>query len=158
MFTKEERSSFKYWFAHWCAFQMTALNNKCWKFKYLFHDIEKPWLMLIWKDYSRVQKWHRTHNSHHLEYKNKCEIDYEAMAIDWECSRFTKDSSPRTAYEELCKVLGEMKETCNRPDTPILDKIKISANGFALEENMLDALVKTNLISDKQHKFFFNSL
>ena len=65
MFTKEERSSFKYWFAHWCAFQMTALNNKCWKFKYLFHDIEKPWLMLIWKDYSRVQKWHRATNSHH---------------------------------------------------------------------------------------------
>ena len=110
MFTKEERSSFKYWFAHWCAFQMTALNHKCWKFKYLFHDIEKPWLMLMWKDYSRVQKWHRTHNSHHLEYKNKCEIDYEAMAIDWECSRFTKDLSPRTAYEELCKVLGEMKK------------------------------------------------
>ena len=34
MFTKEERNSFKYWFAHWCAFQMTALNLKCWKFKY----------------------------------------------------------------------------------------------------------------------------
>ena len=51
-----------------------------------------------------------------------------------------------------------MKETYNRPDTPILDKIKISANGFALEENMLDALIKTNLIQDKQHKFFFNSL
>ena len=63
-----------------------------------------------------------------------------------------------TDYEELCKVLGEMKETYNKHDTPVLDKIKISENGFALEENMLDALVKTNLIKDKQHKFFFNSL
>ena len=29
MFTKEERNGFKYWFAHWRAFQMTALNLKC---------------------------------------------------------------------------------------------------------------------------------
>lgn len=56
MFTKEERSGFKYWFAHWCAFQMTALNLKCWKFKYLLHDIEKPWLKLIWKNYNKVQR------------------------------------------------------------------------------------------------------
>ena len=48
MFTKEERSGFKYWFAHWCAFQMTALNLKCWRPKYLLHDIEKPWLKLLW--------------------------------------------------------------------------------------------------------------
>lgn len=47
MFTKEERSGFKYWFAHWRAFQMTALNLKCRKFKYLLHNIEKPWLKLI---------------------------------------------------------------------------------------------------------------
>lgn len=26
MFTKKDRSTFKYWFAHWCAFNMTALN------------------------------------------------------------------------------------------------------------------------------------
>lgn len=51
MFTKEERSGFKYWFAHWCAFQMTALNLKCWRPKYLLHDIEKPWLKLLWGDY-----------------------------------------------------------------------------------------------------------
>lgn len=28
MFSKNERATFKYTFAHWCAFQMTALNNK----------------------------------------------------------------------------------------------------------------------------------
>ena len=26
MFTKKDRSSFKYWFAHWCGFQIIALN------------------------------------------------------------------------------------------------------------------------------------
>lgn len=119
MFSKEERSSFKYWFAHWAAFQMTALNLKRWKFKYLFHDIEKPWLKLILRDYKRVQAWHRRHNKHHLEYAGKRK-DYEALVIDWECSRFTKAASPMTAREELehkyknkevgheeyCKILG----------------------------------------------------
>ena len=56
MFTKAERASFSYWFAHWCAYNMTALNLKCWKLKYLFHDIEKPWLMLFWRNYNKVQK------------------------------------------------------------------------------------------------------
>ena len=100
MFSKAERSGFKYWFAHWCAFNMTALNLRCWKFKYLFHDIEKPWLKLILRDYKKVQKWHREHNSHHLEYfiKHK-KADWEAMVIDWECSRHTKSASPMVAKE-----------------------------------------------------------
>ena len=42
MFYKTERSSFKYWFAYWYSFNMVTLNQKCWKFKYLFHDMEKP--------------------------------------------------------------------------------------------------------------------
>lgn len=108
MFDKKDRSKFNYWFAHWCSFQMTALNLGVWKFKYLFHDIEKPF-MLYWfmwicgmtheNAYKKVQKWHRTHRKHHLEYNGK--KDYEAMMIDWECSRFTKTKSPRTAYEEF---------------------------------------------------------
>lgn len=100
MFDKSQRSKFDYWFAHWCAFNMTALNLGVWKFKYLFHDIEKPWLMLMWNDYSRVQKWHRTHNAHHLEYIGKT-YDFEAMVIDWECSRFTKIASPLIARQEF---------------------------------------------------------
>lgn len=119
MFNKEERSTFKYWFAHWCAFQMTALNLKCWKFKYLFHDIEKPWLMLLWKDYKRVQKWHRNHSKHHIEYPNEYYIDWEAVVIDWECSRFTKIASPRTAREEMQRVIE------SNPKYEILLKIKM---------------------------------
>ena len=110
MFDKSQRSKFDYWFAHWCAFNMTALNLGVWKFKYLFHDIEKPWLMLMWKDYTRVQQWHRKHNSHHLEYKK--EYDFEAMVIDWECSRFTKSASPMTARQEFESLL------VNHPYTP----------------------------------------
>lgn len=94
MFTKEERSTFTYWFAHWCAFQMTALNLKMWKPKYLLHDIEKPFLKLF-LPYKKVQKLHRKYTRHHLEYwRGVDKIDIDAMLIDWECSRFTKISCP----------------------------------------------------------------
>lgn len=129
MFTKEERSGFKYWFAHWCAFQMTALNLKCWKFKYLLHDIEKPWLKLIWKNYNKVQRWHRSHNPHHLEYyfKNK-NADWEAMVIDWECSRFTKESAQLTAREEMQRKINkypELEKILTTHLLPILNKLGI---------------------------------
>ena len=110
MFSKKERSTFPYWFAHWCAFNMTALNLRVWKFKYLFHDIEKPWLMLLWRDYKRVQKYHRTHNRHHLEYNGKRGYDYMAMIIDWECSRFTKKDAPMDAWQTLKTMMDESKD------------------------------------------------
>lgn len=121
MFTKEDRSTFPYWFAHWCAYNMTALNLKCWKFKYLFHDIEKPFLKLF-LPYKKVQTFHREHNKHHpewLEHKlEECikyyeletvyqwllQYDYEATIIDWECGRFTKVAQPRNAQGEFNRV------------------------------------------------------
>ena len=107
MFTKEERSTFPYWFAHWRAFNKTAIKLKCWRFKYLFHDFEKPWLMWIWKDYKRVQKFHRTHNRHHLEYAgNKC-YDFDAMVVDWECSRLTKLDAQLTARQQYEDMLDK---------------------------------------------------
>ena len=105
MFTKRDRSSFKYWFAHWCGFQLTALNLGIWKPKYLLHDIEKPWLKLLWRgDYKRVQKWHRTHNRHHLEYGLEHgwdAIDWEALMIDWECCGLSKQEAQLDARETL---------------------------------------------------------
>jgi hypothetical protein len=127
MFTKEERSSFKYWFAHWCAFQMTALNLKCWKFKYLFHDIEKPWLRLF-MSYTKVQQFHRKHNAHHLQFKHQNRIDWEAMVIDWECSRFTKEAAPLTARETMMMKIrkdNSLKHILLTNMLPILDKLKI---------------------------------
>lgn len=111
-FTKDQRSSFTYWFYHWKAFNLTALHLHHWRFKYLFHDIEKPWLMLFWKDYKRVQKWHRTHNSHHVEYDGLW--DTYAMIIDWECSRFTKTDAPLNAFDTLVKMIKEAKSKKER--------------------------------------------
>lgn len=102
MFTLAQRSSFKYWMAHNFAYQMTALNLGIWKPRYILHDAEKPWLMLwaklVRKDnpYKWVQQWHRHHNRHHLECKTFNAIE---AVIDWECSRYTKESSPETSFE-----------------------------------------------------------
>ena len=108
-FDKSQRSSFYYWFNHWKAFNMVAIELHVWKLKYLFHDIEKPWLKLILRDYAKVQKWHRLHNAHHLEFQDK--KDWEAMVIDWECGRYTKLAAPRTAIEEATYML-EKHEMC----------------------------------------------
>lgn len=103
-FTKEKRSGFLYWFWHWLAFNYVAWKLNAWELKWLFHDIEKPWLKLFWQDYKKVQKWHRYHNNHHIVYGrlhgyNK--INWLAAIIDWECSRYTKEAAPRTAREEV---------------------------------------------------------
>lgn len=125
MFTKAERSSFPYWWAHWCAFQMTALNCRSWKFRYLFHDCEKPWLR-IFLPYPKVQKFHRTYHRHHPEWlENKLFVyeyeldykpdiiekylnmfDYDGAIIDWECCHFTKVEEPLDAHDEYKRLLN----------------------------------------------------
>lgn len=137
LFTKQDRSTFSYWFAHWCAFQMVALILHRWKFKYLFHDFEKPWLKLF-LPYKAIQKWHRTHNRHHLQYgeKNGYEnVDWEALIIDWECSRFTKENCPRNAHDEAYHYLWgrdghpEMIDVFNKYVFPKLKELRISEFG-----------------------------
>lgn len=128
MFTKEERSSFKYWFAHWCAFNMTALNLKVWRLKYLCHDISKPWLRLF-LSYEKVQAIHRRHSKHHLEYKNPEKIDWMSMVIDWQCSPLTKEASPLNAREEFNKLVYEERSKDSdlliENFLPIINKLKI---------------------------------
>ena len=106
-FTKAERSTFTYWWWHNLAFNYTAIKLEMWKPRYLLHDIEKPFLMLLWKDYKRVQKWHRENNNHHLEYKKK-KYDWNAMFIDWECSALTKLDAQKNAMDTMYQ---EIKRT-----------------------------------------------
>lgn len=138
-FSKEQRSSFKYWYYHWKAFNLTAYHLGHWRFKYLFHDIEKPFLMLLWKDYRRVQKWHRTHNNHHVEYDGLW--DTYAMIIDWECSRFTKKDAPMDAWQTLQKMMNVSKNKEYRRK---------------LYENLAGALYDLNLTSIMGVNILFN--
>ena len=134
MFSKKDRSSFKYWFAHWCGFQITALNLGIWKPKYLLHDIEKPWLKLLWKgDYKKVQAWHRTHNKHHLEYGLEHgwdAIDWEALMIDWECCGLSKQEAQMDARETLEYEIDRIKwkpyaNKISLKLTPLLNKYNL---------------------------------
>lgn len=111
-FTKEERSSWPYFWAHWCAFQMVAINLGVWKFKYLFHDWYKPWLKMFGVPYKKIQKFHKEHANHHLEHLlltgKAPNFDWEAMIIDWECSQYTKEACPRNAREQMEYKLSKL--------------------------------------------------
>ena len=104
-FGKDQRSTFSYWFAHWCAFQLVALGLGIWKFKFLFHDWEKPWLRLWWRgNYRKVQIWHRLHRRHHLEYgliHGWDSLDIDALIVDWECCGLSKTEAQLDARETL---------------------------------------------------------
>lgn len=92
--------TFKRWFAHLLAYNLVAINYNAWKFKYLFHDIDKPFMGLFFKD-DFIKKYHRTHSKHHMEYHKPHNIDYIAMVIDWECSGLTKKQNQLNAWETL---------------------------------------------------------
>lgn len=113
---RSDCSYFGYWFAHWCGFQMQALIMGAWRFRFLFHDIEKPWSRLLFgKKFTK--QWHREHSKHHLEYglKNGWDkVDWEALVIDWECSRLSKIRAQFDATETLqFEISGKWSEYTN---------------------------------------------
>ena len=57
--------------------------------------------------YTKVQKWHRLHNRHHLEYMYPERRSWLDMIIDWEASGRTKQACPRNAIEEARFKLNE---------------------------------------------------
>ena len=120
-FSKEDRSTFPYWFAHWCSFQVTALTLGVWKPRHLLHDIEKPWLRLF-LPYKKVQKLHREWSRHHIEYKNREKIRWIDVLIDWECSGLTKANGALDARETIETYEGEQREWIRRNLEPLLDK------------------------------------
>lgn len=121
MFTKEQRGTFRYTAAHVLAYNMEALKLGVWKPKFIFHDWEKPWMLLLAKlfrakdPYKYVQEWHRHHRKHHVEYFKEATLHSKRrdcnvleMVIDWECSRHTKETSPRTAYQQYLHKKDEL--------------------------------------------------
>jgi len=117
MFGPNERSSFAYWFAHWAAYNVVALNMHRWHPKYLLHDTEKPWMLMfanlihLKEPYKWVQKWHRKHRRHHVENPR---VNWTEVKIDLIASKLTKyqtDNSesilPENELEDYCKLYRE---------------------------------------------------
>jgi hypothetical protein len=116
-FTKSERSTWPYFWAHWMSFQMTAINLRAWKFKYLFHDWYKPWLKMFGMPYKKIQKYHKEHANHHLEHlmllNNPYRFNWEELIIDWECSQYTKEACPRNARQEMEYIIENSNPVTN---------------------------------------------
>ena len=100
-YDESEKGTFHYWFEHVKAYNWVALKWNVWKPKYLFHDFEKPWLKLVMGDYMKVRKYHKAHSRHHLGYQGHRKRDWEAMILDWECSRYTKLKNPLDCIETI---------------------------------------------------------
>lgn len=127
IFDKKEKSTFAYWFAHWKCYNLVAMQLGIWKFKYLFHDIEKPFLKLF-LTYEKVRKFHRTYHKHHLNYRKPHKIDWIAVAIDWECGQYSKMDSPWNArgfVYDYIRRNPQWKDRLLNEMLPILDKIGI---------------------------------
>lgn len=112
LFSVKECATPLYWFAHWCAVNLTAANLGVWKWKYLLHDIEKPFLMFLWNDHERVQKWHVQHSKHHEQGKAIEDVDRIEQMLDWEANHLSKEFAQRTAreYYEYRKAKGKFCE------------------------------------------------
>lgn len=109
-FDKSLRSTWRYYWAHWCAFQMVAITLGIWRPKHLFHDWYKPWLKMLGLPYDDIQFIHRHSTNHHLEWfevNNESGFDWDSMIIDWECSQYTKESCSRNARQEMEHVLND---------------------------------------------------
>ena len=126
-FDETKKGTFPYWFNHWKAYNLYALERGVWKPKYLLHDAEKPWLKLV-MPYEKVRKIHKAKNRHHLGYMGNKGFDYDAMIIDWEVSRFTKIANPLNAIQtlDMMKARGrvvakDIRELVNSIDRIIRD-------------------------------------
>ena len=124
-YSAEEKSSFPYWFEHWKAYQYTAIKLGCWRFRFLLHDWEKPWMRLF-MPYSDVARWHKSNRRHHSEYKGgQNKIDYLGLVIDYECSMLTKQQCNWNAYEYIVKKYPEDSPFRSRMHR-ILNKLNIN--------------------------------
>lgn len=94
MFNKLERNTLSYMFARWHAFNMMALNLKCWKFKYIFYNIDEILCRLFGFN---IHNWHKKHSKHHLDYlenHSPNKIDWDMVFIGWYCSKLLNDNKP----------------------------------------------------------------
>ena len=112
-FTKDDRSTWRYFWAHWHAFQMVAITLGVWRPKHIFHDWYKPWLKMIGFKYSFIQQFHRRHAKHHLEWLNghsPASMDWISLIVDWECSQYTKEACYRNAREEMEWIIEDTND------------------------------------------------
>lgn len=137
LFADNEKSSFPYWYAHWKAYNKVAREWGVWKFRYLFHDIEKPFLRLF-MPYEKVRKWHKLHNRHHEEYPDKTKIDWMGLIIDWESSQYTKLSQPMNCWSYANYMIEQKPEIADLIKINVLPVLKAMGKDKPYNRNNKD--------------------
>lgn len=74
-------------------------------------------------EYKKIQKFHRNHSNHHIEYLLNTiyekdsnlklmytKFDWEELIIDWQCSQYTKSACSRGARKEMERYVEKIKE------------------------------------------------
>lgn len=149
MFPPEKKSTFSYWWAHYRAFNLMAMKLGVWKFRHLFHDIEKPFLKLF-LPYKKVRHFHRRYHRHHRGYRNPNRIHWLDVIIDNECGMYTKEDSPLNA-RAYCEYLLEHdvkdRELIEKHAMPMLDKLGLMESYNRDERNTANEL-KINFYDD----------
>ena len=64
--------------------------------------------------------------------KEKTEVDYEEMALDWESARYTKEDKPLNAYDTLYKYYPELEKQI----LPILKEWGIAKSNMPKEKDI----------------------
>ena len=125
-FTLDECATFGYWLAHYLVVNVLAIKCNVWTPRYLLHDIEKPFLKLIWVDADKVQEFHVKHARHHPQNKPFDRIYLEEMLLDWESARYSKEFAPLSArefYEQKYKGKTKFTEEQQKRIEETLDRL-----------------------------------
>ena len=95
------------------------------------HDIDKIYMYLIYEK-KEVSRIHRKISKHQQNEKEKTEVDYEEMALDWESARYTKEDKPLNAYDTLYKYYPELEKQI----LPILKERGIAKSNMPKEKDI----------------------
>ena len=117
MFTQKDKGTLKYMLARWHAFNMYALKYNCWKFKYLFYNMDEILCKCIGLN---IHSYHKQHRKHHIEYLDNHspnDIDWDMIFIGWHCSQTLNNIKPNNdgiqlmlstvAYSEYTDIIIE---------------------------------------------------
>ena len=107
-----------------------------------YHDLDKMYLYMFY-DKDVVSKFHRKNSNHHFNEKDKTNLDYIEMVLDWESARYTKPDKPLNAYDTLYKYYTEEEKNI----LPILKEMLIDKPNLPMEKDILDKIKSITSIS-----------
>lgn len=107
MFTLKERTSLKYIFAKWCAFNMVALKLKCWEFKYIFYNCDEFFMKLLHNN--NYHEYHKQNSKHHIEYLNSHspdKLNWKMLFLTWMANNTINTNNSNNIISSMETILA----------------------------------------------------